>query len=525
MDKIRKVLFTCFCLGFLSVIAICTMLKIDTNVSLYGVVNEVAFPQVDRKSIWTGEYQAQVDAWYKNNFPMRSLLVRANNQLLYMLGANINDVIIVGKDGCFFSEEYATAALTEVTSQNEASIVAYAEKVKLLKEKIEKADKQLVYIITPSKAEMCSEEMPVRYQILCERRPDIYNNFDCLKEELSKQGIPFIDMVSVLNEQGGDIPFFSKTGIHWNYYAAALGAKTIVNMVDKDAEVNIHIAESETPLGTEQDVYLLANLIIGKKDDTYYMAEVECTNSEKLKSLKLLEMGTSFSGELEREFFPQGISMWNQFVRYQYFAGKNVSKGTMGNYQTGDFYNEQLRMDVANADIIMIENNNSYVPESHYRFVDFILSMSDDELKTADILTLENEFSIDFSAQGNGDEYVWRGFYDEEETGRWAMPEAEMCVELQVTGNISLDLSNCSFAPNTKVLFNDAIIWQSEQGEDSLADIKIPYEIINNGQENYILIVTDEEIKSPLEKGEGVDSRIMAHWINKMIFRNEKEGA
>ncbi len=526
MDKIRKILFVCFCVGTLSVVMFCTILRKDINMTLKGVVNEAAFPELKYESVWNGEYQTQVDTWYKDNFPFRPLMVRLNNQALYALSADINNDINVGKDGWLYTNEYINSGLKEVTESNKVLIEEYAEKVKLVKEKVEKSGKQFIYVITPSKVEIYPENMPFRYTLLMKERDSIQNNYDYLKQQLTLQGISFIDTAEILKEHKDELQLFSKTGIHWNYYAAALGAEAVINEVDEDIDTEVVVTEYTGVRGMEQDIYLLTNIFKGQEDNVYYSGEINCSNIDTLREKKVFEMGTSFSGELEKGFFPKDSGIWNQYIRYQYFTGKNVSKGTLGAFQTGDFYNEQLKAELASADIIILENNNSYVPDSHIQFVDYILNMTDEELTKPDVLNLDNnEVVIDFSIQGNGDEFTWSGFYGAEEAGRWAMPCAEICVEMQATERVVLEFAECTFAPNTKILFNDNIIWQEQQGVEKLAGIAVPCELIRNGQVNYITIITDEDIKSPQERGISEDSRVIAHWINKVVLRtDDKEG-
>lgn len=525
MDKVRKITFICVCVSMVSVIAICTFLRVDTKMTLYGVVNEVKTPELSWKTVWNGAYQTQVDEWYKVNFPLRPWFVRVNNQAAYAIGATINDVIIVGKDGWFYTEEYASTMLTNVTEHNKERLTEYAAKVAQLRAKLEAAGKQLVYIITPSKTEVYPENLPERYKVLVQQRKNIQNNYDFLKEQLILQGVPYIDMTTILKENKGEIPFFSKTGIHWNYYAAALCAKEVVQAVGDTGTMNINVIERQEPYGTEQDVYLLSNILKGQTDDAYYAVEVDFTNASEARLKNVLEMGTSFSGELEREFFYNGLCVWNQYTRYQYFTGKTTSKGEPAPYVVGEYYNENLKADIANADVIMIENNNSYVPDSHYMFVDYILGMTDEELVNTQIVNLEEgQLCIDFALNGNADAYIRSGFYQAEEAGRWATAKTELCVELYAAQDLVLEFENCRMYANTKVLINDTVIWQTEQATDFLPEICVPLNLLNNNDVNIITIITNERVQSPKEMGTGEDSREMAQWIGKVILRADSKG-
>ncbi len=525
MRSFRKKSFICVCMGVVTAIALCTVLQIDTEKDLNGITDDVKIPNYSFKSIWDGEYQAEIDDWYNNNFPLRPWFVRLNNQLLYMIGADINNDIIVGKEGWLYTKEYTECSLYEIDEAKKEEYADYAEKVKLLKEKVESLGKQFIYIITPSKVELYPEYLPARYNYLVEKRSIIENNYDYLKEQLVLAGIPFIDMTQNLKEKNTDIPFFSKTGIHWNYYAAAMCANEVVKTVDDQVNMQIQVEPMEIPYGTEQDVYLLSNIINGIKDNVYYAVEIQYSNLSNIKRKNVVEMGTSFSTELESEFSNQGQCIWNQYTRYQYFTQRKVTRGEQSYQEFGDFYNEQLKSDIANADIIIIENNNSYVPESHYQFVDYLLNMSEEEMVQREHINLDQEeFEIDFANNGNAEDYIRSGFYIGEETGRWAREKAEISINLYSSSDLVLDLSNNTFADDTTILFNDTVVWKTEYGNEALRNIKIPVNILYNGMTNYITILTNQEIKTPKQMGISEDERVLAHWFNKILIHTEGGG-
>ena len=94
-------------------------------------------------------------------------------------------------------------------------------------------------------------------------------------------------------------------------------------------------------------------------------------------------MGTSFSVELADIFCTEGNFIWEEMVRYQYFVSRiKYRNGMPAEGQSGDeVRKEQIKDEIALADIVVMENNDSYIPESHFEFINEALKLSAEELR------------------------------------------------------------------------------------------------------------------------------------------------
>ena len=147
--------------------------------------------------------------------------------------------------------------------------------------------------------------------------------------------------------------------------------------------------------------------------------------------------------------------------------------------------------------------------------------MSDEELISSNYVDLDDsELCLDFSAQGNAEEYIWNGFYGAEEMGRWAEESAVISVDMASTQDLLIEFQGIRVAPNTSIMFNDTVMWETVESTEFVPQIHIPLDLINTAGPNYITISTDEDIQSPMELGTGEDSRTLAHWIDKIIIRS-----
>lgn len=521
--KIGQTIFNCVIFGILFASLTFTICNIDSKEQLYGVTNSTELPQASADGIWLGNFQGEVDKYYQENFPLRTAMVRWNNQLLYWIKGIINGSIIVGKDGWLYSEEYVANAFSDIPDATKSLVEEYALKVKQCQEIIEKSGKEFVYIITPSKAEMYPENLPYRYLPLSSKRDKIVNCYDYLLQRLTDEGIEVVDMLSILKEAEGEIPFFSKTGTHWNYYAASIGASSVLNRLGYE-NVTVEVEPMKEPQGTEQDLYLLTNIYRGEVDKEYYHTKLDFSEYAEREERNVLEMGTSFSGELASSLAPDGTMWFDKYVRFQYFILKNTYCGDQITVESGNFNNEALLDEILKADIIILENNNSYVPDSHIEFVDYIISHEEDiingEGNQDDFIKIDDEVILDFSNGGSVEEYTRIGFYAGEENGRWSKENAELAIKLCAEQDIVLDFSENLFLEDTVIAFNNMVVWDGTvDSKEALKNIVIPVEMINNKKMNFIQIKSPQKLLSLKEKGMGEDERITAQWWNKVIIR------
>lgn len=502
-----------------------TVIHADMPINLNGMVAESVAPVFTAEKVYDGSFQNEVDNWYRDRFPLRKLFVKINNQFSYYIHACINTDIVVGKKGWLYSTEYISTSLEEISENDKKIYDDYVKNVKKMQDNLEESGKKFIYIITPSKTEMYPEFLPYRFSMIRKAKDNITNKYDYLLQRLKEENVNYIDAKSILLQEAGDIPYFSKTGIHWNYYAAAVCAEQAIKQLNYWRDISIETLPIDKPYGTEQDIYALTNIFRGITDENYYQVALTCQSISERDKKKAVEMGTSFSGELSAAFGANRDLIFSELVRYQYFAEKTIYRDdVIADYRTAEGWQDDLKNEIANADIVILENNNSYVPESHFEFADYVSALSPDQLAEKQYAALENEgITIDFSADGNGDEYIEYGFYDAEEQGRWAEACAEISILLNEDRDLILDFSQNRFAEDSTIKFNDQVIWISEDKTEALSNLIVPKELICKKGKNYITISTETEILSPKEQGISEDERRFAHWIDEIKISVMKE--
>lgn len=522
IEKYRKRIFIGISFGFFFLGLLFSILHLDSGVELYGVTEKTEENSFNLNALYEEEWQSQYTTNYHNNFPFRALMVKINNQFLYQLRSIINGSIVVGKDGWLFSDEYIQNAFTDASDNVKEQIDIYVDNLLECQQILNGQKKELVYIITPSKTEIYPEFLPERYQALVTQRQDLVNAYDYLAYKLSQTDIKTIDMTKSLKETEGVYPYFCKTGTHWNYYAASLGAQELLKALG-DTVTDFEVISSNQPFETEQDLYLLSNIWNGKKEALYYKGIISIEQNSDKRTV--LEMGTSFSNEMVTELINKdGEMIFDNYIRYQYFVSKSIYSGDRTQVEAIAMQTENNLLDeISNADIIVIENNNSYVPDSHMQFVQYIIDNKDiikTRQESIEPIIFDNDaFIIDFCQGGNADSYIKTGFYDAEEACRWSTANTKIELYLQKDSDLRLDFSANSFCEKTKIMFNNNLLWDSEKDSiELLNNIVIPKKLILEGEGNYLQVITSKEILSSKEQGAGDDTRKLAQYWNKLLI-------
>ena len=363
-----------------------TMVHIDVPIDLYGIVIENQKPLFTVEGAFDGKFQEEFDNWYKDSHPLRALFVKIHNQILYCMDSCLfSGDIVVGKDGWLYSKEYISCSFEEISDYTKEKYDEYVKKVKSLQDNLEASGKKFVYIISPSKVEMYPEFLPIRFQGILKNKDHIKSNYEYLLDKLKAENINYIDAKTILLNEKGDIPFFSRTGIHWNYYAGAVCAKEVLKQLGDCKGIDVEVVIRDFPFGAEQDIYSLSNIFKGIMDKEYFGGTLVCDTSAEGRTQKVLEMGTSFSVELAATFCAEDNNSWKEMIRYQYFVSKTIYKSGMPpeGRAVEEVFKEQIKEDMISADIILMENNDSYIPESHFEFVEDALKISIEELSAA----------------------------------------------------------------------------------------------------------------------------------------------
>ncbi|WP_404820253.1 alginate O-acetyltransferase AlgX-related protein [Lacrimispora sp. HJ-01] len=375
-----KYVFIILNISIMLVFAVLFYTGISPQTMLSGVVVQNERPKREITTIMNGEFQTQYSNWFSDNFPFRTYLVKAYDQILFNTGSVVNG-IKAGKDGNLFGENFTNQSL--VGTLDEEQVKNYAENLKLIQEELEARGKVFVYLITPSKAEIFPEDLPWNYKAAYNCLNETANIRRTLIKDFDECNINYLDFTKLTLQlkNNGDYPVFYRTGIHWSQYATSQALMEMLNFIEDKSSIDIpHINLSyqkiENAEWDEQDYLKLLNLYYSNYEEDYYTANIEL-NENNIELKRAFAMSTSFSHSLVNLFQKSNMpfsylwrSQYTQFQDKLYLEGNHTKwEGSIPGVAIDDMNFDDI---VNQSDIIYIENNACELPQSHIDFVHYL---------------------------------------------------------------------------------------------------------------------------------------------------------
>jgi len=217
------------------------------------------------------EYQAQKERYLNDNTGFRPDMVRLNNQIDYSLFDKCHaGWDIKGTHGYLFEWPYIDAYYGKDFSGYQ-TIYDKCIKLKAIQDTLFRLGKSLILVYAPSKASYYPEYFPK--DRIEKKRVTNYEVYHHLGDSL---GINQVDMDAWFVAMKGKSkePLFSKQGIHWSKYGAALGADSIMSYIANLRSIHLeHPAWSKMEYtdklrGGDDDVARELNLIFPVAKET-----------------------------------------------------------------------------------------------------------------------------------------------------------------------------------------------------------------------------------------------------------------
>ncbi len=358
-------------------LAFFSMAGIDTSKQLMGSTIDAPEPEVQLETVLNGACQTAFDNWFVENFSFRYYFVKLYNQLMFCLGETNNN-IVVGKNNYLYGRDYVeTFVHNAVVEERDAVFDQYAEKIRHIQDYCLKNGKTFIYIISPSKAVIYPEYIPDRYLTLY--REDTESNLTYEKKAFEAMGVSYVDANREMYELKnlGIQPYY-KQGIHWSGAASAKfleGLNGEYHFMPGRMQVALNLT-SDSPVGGEIDLYNLANVYENPLYEQFWETSIRFEdNTEEYRNIFIL--GTSFSGwivEILNGRFSDDTPKFNELVHYDYLnAGYYYHDGIMDELEMSyDLSQTNIEQAVLNSDVIIFENNSSYIPDSYYLVAEYL---------------------------------------------------------------------------------------------------------------------------------------------------------
>jgi len=315
----------------------CLILTLPLFQMLTHVIPEVPFHE-NRKKAEFPKYRKvdelnlflkDFDLYFKDNFGMRSYLVKLELSLNYFLFKEtpMKDVII-GKEGWLY---YDPKKNDGITMEDFYGNVNYTpEKLKIIQTKLHNLNEFLkskntrfLFFITPNKNSIYPEYLPTNLS----SKKASFTRYDQIKDILIRENIETIDLKSIFSEKiiQDKNNLYYKTDSHWNYLGAYYGYKSIFDKLKiQSKDYTFH--EKFHPGGDLAEM-LSIDYLIFEKD---YLSSTDILSQGECKSIYSKDSFYCENNENSQRLvmFRDSFSIWLVPYMKQHFSRSTYLWGT-----------------------------------------------------------------------------------------------------------------------------------------------------------------------------------------------------
>jgi hypothetical protein len=356
--------------------------KIFKEPKLTGAFVVPPAPKFSIDSLKELSFQKKFEDFENYNFGFRGLMVKARNSIDYILFNDLSADNLLGKNGSIFNFPSVEKTLGIVYNGRDHNM-AVIERVKFLKESIEKNGGHFLTVIAPSKEKIFPDNLPDRYS----DKQKSSTNYDDFIEGYHKEGIPVIDFCPYINKlrKESQYPMFTKTGFHWSLYAASFAQDSLISYMEQSLGKpfpkfkRTGVEFSDTARHSDADIEFSLNLFfsIGQSKYIYPKYEFVQSTSRNYRP-KVIIIGDSFFWALQnlqtlKNVFSEDSRFWFYFSAYAYplnfiqwqpvpsndFAGTDLNK------------NVSIMDELQSADYVILFGNIGTMPIFPYGITDF----------------------------------------------------------------------------------------------------------------------------------------------------------
>lgn len=342
---------------------------------LYGVFIAEEEPEPSAKALFEGEYQQQFTKYYNENFPLRPLFIKFNNQIFYDLfdkSYMYDNAIVVGKQRQLYEENYILFYCDIAKQTQQQLIDLYAKQLREVQDLLAGRGITFLLLITPSKATTYPEYIPDQFQWF--RGPGPLNR-QMLMPLLDKYGVNYYDAQAAMQEwrKKQPIPLFCQGGTHWNDLGALYSLQGMLAKLEAVSGKKLTrlrldgVNVDNNPTGYDRDLAELLNLYYQPYDFPSPHPRVTPLKDVDTFTGELVLIGGSFNWIILDLMHKYGVFDRMDFYYYyhtffrRYEAGRKPEEKT-----TVDVWKMDWDKRIFNKDFVIIEMNSAVIPFGNY---------------------------------------------------------------------------------------------------------------------------------------------------------------
>ena len=285
---------------------------------LKGSFDHVPDVKFSFKKWETAVFQKEKENFLNENFGLRNVMVRINNQLRYdIFEKTSNQEAMFGKDGYFFGNTYFNSYVGEdFVGVNE--LTRKCRLVKTIQDILQKKGQVFLPVLAPNKVRVLNNYLPDG--VIKKNK----SNYEVLVGLFKKFKISYIDFNAYFETaiNTSKYPLYTKYGTHWSYYGQALAADSIINYLNYNYKLNAptmiwnNIVQSDSLRYPDYDIVDGMNLLVKQlPSQKVAYPEVSFTNNQNPKP-SLFVIGDSYNFGLEKTDYHNKVFSDYKFLYY-----------------------------------------------------------------------------------------------------------------------------------------------------------------------------------------------------------------
>jgi len=406
------------------------------NRTLTGVTVKKDPPRVALALWLNGDLQKGLSDLATANFGGRELLIRIYNEILYRAFAKsymTSELIIPGKGGNLFSRDYLAEYGRYLQPAPAEETEALAILMKYISERLKEFGSCFVFVITPSKAAVYPEDIPVRYLANIKNEERSPRNYDILVRLLKEYRVPYVDGRQITLEHKEALPVraFPKTGIHWSRAVAFFTTAELLRTIERVSGRQMpYLSESveridQVPDYTDADLFSLMNLI-QKPHQQYLHPKIQILDSRQRRDGILTSVGGSFM-----ETILEDLTSAQVFERMNHYSYFKVARYRYPDRLVSSVDENSIPWDEDfwNTRAVVLEANEEAIGARHLRafLMAALVALNQEAPREPSADYSLRPVGWGFGENENGNALVKRGFSSPERQMTWISgPDAEV---------------------------------------------------------------------------------------------------
>jgi len=254
----------------------------------------------------SGDFQRRADHWFSNVVEPRGWVIPLTNQVLYSVFAKsyMNDrTIVIGRQEELYESPYIEGYCRASNLDDASVLTATAATVGQLTGRLASEGKVLLVLITPSKAAVLPERLPVG---ACRPAGDPARRRRHFVSSLREAGVTTLDghaLVAAMKVED-PLPPFPRGGTHWSRLTGARVAGVVMREVARPRAVDLGGVDvrgarwDARPEKTDRDLAELLTLFTPPFDYRVGDAETVCRATATGRGRTLVTVGGSFLNQI-----------------------------------------------------------------------------------------------------------------------------------------------------------------------------------------------------------------------------------